>query len=86
MINDGIPDDFAKTVSVAEDPMIIDCDLCELSGTDVCNDCLVTYLCRSDGGSVVIELSEVKTLRLLGQAGLVPKLKLRKSAEYESGR
>ena len=86
MINDGITGDFQTSVSVISDSMLIDCGLCELSATDVCNDCLVTYLCRSDDDSVVVELSEVRALRVLGEAGLVSSLKLRKSVECESGR
>ena len=86
MTNDGITDEFQTSVSVTTDSILIDCDLCDLSGTDVCNDCLVTYLCRSDDSSVVVELSEVRALRALGEAGLVPSLKLRKSVGCESGR
>jgi hypothetical protein len=86
MINDGITGDFQTSVSAHSGSILIDCDMCDLSGTDVCNDCLVTYLCRSEDSSVVVELSEVRALRALGEAGLVPSLKLRKSVECESGR
>ena len=86
MINDGITGDFQASVSAASDSILIDCDTCDLIATDVCNDCLVTYLCRSEDSSVVVELSEVRALRALGEAGLVPSLKLRKSVECESGR
>ena len=86
MINDGITGDSQTSVSATSDSIIIDCDTCDLIATDVCNDCLVTYLCRSEDSSVVVELSEVRALRALGEAGLVPSLKLRKYVERESGR
>ena len=86
MINDGITGDFQTSVAATSDSILIDCDTIDLIATDVCNDCLVTYLCRSEDSSVVVELSEVRALRALGEAGLVPSLKLRKSVECESGR
>ncbi len=70
----------------ANDSILIDCALCELQGTEACDDCLVTYLCRSDNGSVVIELSEVRALRTLGQAGLLPDLKSRAPVGFNSER
>ncbi|GIT68787.1 MAG: hypothetical protein Ct9H300mP26_4740 [Acidimicrobiales bacterium] len=35
--------------SIEEESLLIDCDLCEYSGSETCNDCLITYLCRPDG-------------------------------------
>ena len=52
----------------------IDCDDCRFQGTDVCQDCLVTFLLeRDEDGAVVIPLEEVRAVRLLQDAGLAPK-------------
>ena len=53
----------------------IDCDLCEMQGTSVCDDCVVSFLCRTERQAVVIDLSEVRALRTLGDGGLVPQLR-----------
>lgn len=68
------------------EPLVIDCDLCDYSGSVTCDDCLITYLCRPDRSSVVIELSDIRALRKLGQSGLVPELKLQKSVGSISDR
>ena len=57
------------------DAMVIDCDLCEMQGTDVCQDCVVSFLCRTEATAVVIDLAEVRALRTLGDGGLVPELR-----------
>ncbi|MBM35663.1 MAG: hypothetical protein CL460_00650 [Acidimicrobiaceae bacterium] len=71
---------------IPESSLQIDCDYCEHLDSETCGDCLVTYLCRPDRNSVVIELSEIRALRTLSQGGLVPELKLRKPAGSTSGR
>lgn len=77
----------APSAPVSEDEsLLIDCDLCEYLGSRTCDDCLVTYLCRPDRTSVVIELSDIRALRKLGRSGLIPELKLRKSVGSESDR
>lgn len=77
----------APSAPVSEDEsLLIDCDLCEYLGLRTCDDCLVTYLCRPDRTSVVIELSDIRALRKLGRSGLIPELKLRKSVGSESDR
>ena len=72
--------------SVEDDSLLIDCDLCDYSGSSTCDDCLVTYLCRPDRNSVVIELADIRALRKLGRSGLIPELKLRKSVGLDSDR
>ena len=77
----------APSAPVSEDEsLLIDCDRCEYLGSHTCDDCLVTYLCRPDRTSVVIELSDIQALRKLGRSGLIPELKLRKSVGSESDR
>lgn len=54
----------------------ISCDDCIMQGTSACQDCVVTYLCdRHPDDPVVIRRSEVRALRLLATAGLVPQLR-----------
>jgi len=58
----------------------IDCDDCVMDGTDACRDCIVTFLCnRDEGGAVVIDVQEVRALRLLQQGGLAPALRHRRA-------
>jgi len=58
------------------DVVTIDCAECSLEGTAACDDCVVTFLCgRAPDEAVVIDVAEVRAVRLLGQAGLVPTLR-----------
>jgi len=58
----------------------IDCDDCVMDGTDACKDCIVTFLCtRDDGGAVIIDVQEVRALRLLQKGGLAPALRHRRA-------
>lgn len=57
----------------------ISCDDCVMEGTDVCGDCLVTFLCnREPGEAVLIDVAEVRALRLLEAGGLAPALRHRR--------
>ena len=57
----------------------IDCDECALQGTDACGDCVMSFLCGEEAGApVVVDLSEVRAMRLLGGAGLAPPLRHRR--------
>ena len=54
----------------------IDCDECALQGSDACGDCLVSYICsREPGDALVIDVAEVRALRMLSDGGLVPELR-----------
>jgi hypothetical protein len=56
--------------------MRIDCDDCVMQGTEVCDDCVVTFLVRRPPRqAVVLDLDEARALRRLAGAGLVPKLR-----------
>ena len=58
------------------DALTIDCDECSLQGTDACDDCVVTFLLGAERTtSVVIDIAEVRAVRLLGDAGLVQTLR-----------
>jgi hypothetical protein len=61
------------------DTMTIDCDDCSLQDTTACADCVVTFLLGRDANdAVVIDVAEVRAVRLLGDAGLVPALRHRR--------
>ena len=70
-----------QTVGMERDDVLrIDCDDCVMAGTDACADCIVTFLCnRDDRGAVVIDVQEVRALRLLQRGGLAPALRHRRA-------
>ena len=54
----------------------INCDDCAMQGTATCDDCVVTFLCRRDADdAVVIEVAEIRAVRVLERAGLAPALR-----------
>jgi hypothetical protein len=56
--------------------LVIDCDECVMQGTSTCDDCVVTFVCdRSADQPVVVGVEEVRAVRLLERAGLVPALR-----------
>jgi hypothetical protein len=61
--------------------LTIDCDGCTMHGTDVCRDCVVTFICdRAPEDAVVFDAAEQRALRVLGRSGLVPPLRHHPSA------
>jgi len=57
----------------------ISCDDCIMQGTDVCHDCVVTFICdREPDEAVVIDVADARSVRLLAEAGLVPELRHRR--------
>lgn len=57
----------------------IDCGECVMHGTEACGDCVVTFLCeREADDAVIIEVSEIRALRLLARGGLAPALRHRR--------
>jgi hypothetical protein len=47
-----------------------------MEGTSACADCVVTFLCeREPGDAVIIDVAEVRALRLLEEGGLAPALR-----------
>ena len=56
----------------------IDCATCVMRATDACSECLVTFICdREPDQAVVVPIDELRSLRLLSDAGLVPGLRHR---------
>jgi hypothetical protein len=59
----------------------INCDDCRMQCTSACDDCVVSFLLRDDEANetdhvpLVLDLDQVRVVRLLGKAGLVPDLK-----------
>jgi hypothetical protein len=65
------------------DRLVIDCDDCSLQHTEACSDCVVTFVCDGDHqqrGALVFDLAEVRAVKLLTAAGLVPTLRHRAPA------
>lgn len=61
--------------------LLIDCNQCELQASSACADCVVTFICRADAETpVVVDLAEVRAMRMLDSAGLVPPLRHRAQA------
>ena len=59
----------------------IDCDECVMQGTAACDDCVVTFLChREPDEAVIIDVEELRSLRVMADAGLVPGLRHRRRA------
>lgn len=58
--------------------MVIDCDTCAMQDTDTCADCVVSFVISADPNeALVVDLAEMRAIRLLGEAGLVPRLRHR---------
>jgi len=56
--------------------VVIDCDSCVMQNTHACGDCVVTYLCdRQPEQAVVIEIADLRAMKALADAGLVPELR-----------
>ena len=56
--------------------MIVDCAECSMRDTDVCADCVVTFVVnRCPGEALVIDVAEERAVRLMARAGLVPQLR-----------
>jgi len=59
--------------------LTISCDDCIMQGTDVCHDCVVTFIWdREPDEAVVIDVADARSVRLLAEAGLVPELRHRR--------
>ncbi len=56
--------------------LTIDCDDCRFQNTDVCADCVVTFICsREADDAVVVDLAQMRAVKMLSNAGLVPELR-----------
>lgn len=68
--------------------IVIDCSTCVMYESAHCAECMVTYLCSDAGDRVVVEpraestavvfdLAELRAMKALAEAGLVPTLRHR---------
>ncbi|MEE9415048.1 MAG: hypothetical protein V3V01_07180 [Acidimicrobiales bacterium] len=56
--------------------LTIDCDDCRFQRTTVCADCVVSFICsREPNDALVIDFAQLRAVRMLGDAGLVPALR-----------
>lgn len=56
--------------------LVIDCGTCVMKDSNICAECVVTFICnREPGEALVIDLEEERALRLLNKNGLVPPLR-----------
>ena len=63
-------------MSSTDEVLTIDCDQCVAQHTDACDDCVVTFLCDEPSEqAVVVDVAEVRALRLLAESGLAPPLR-----------
>ena len=68
-----------QNTPVSPEPVLmISCDTCVMRQSEACGDCMMSVLCDQPAeGAVVLNLQELREIRLLAQAGLVPTLRHR---------
>ena len=75
---DGAFDATSDTSRPGEPVLVISCDTCVMADSDACGDCMMSVLCDPvEEGAVVLSLAELRDIRLLAKAGLVPTLRHR---------
>jgi len=53
--------------------IVISCDDCAMQHSEVCEDCLVSFITgRDPDDAVVIDVDEARALRMMTKVGLVP--------------
>lgn len=71
----------------------ISCDTCVMDGTAACADCVVTHLLSPAPDerritrareAVVLDLDELRAMRVLAEAGLVPTLRHREAPRHDA--
>ena len=59
-----------------DESISISCGDCVMQHTEVCEDCVVTFICsREPGDAVMIDAGEERAMRAMAEVGLVPKLR-----------
>lgn len=78
----GVPDRAPRVPAADADRgegLSIDCNSCAMQHTSACDDCVVTFICsRTPDDAVVVDVDEWRAVRLLQDAGMVPKLRHRR--------
>ncbi len=65
--------------------MLIDCDECQMQGTEACSDCVVSFVLRDLAGPIELDPEQAEAIDLLADAGLVAPLRLVPRGAAESG-
>ena len=61
-------------------PITISCHDCRMLDTPTCQDCVVSFILdRAPDDAVVIDTEEARAVRMLGDVGLVPRLRHRRA-------
>lgn len=60
--------------------MRVDCDGCQVRGPASCGDCVVTVLLGAPPDGVVLDAEEQRALEALADGGLIPPLRLVRTA------
>jgi len=56
--------------------LTVDCAECIMRDTEVCDDCVVTFIVnRCPGEALVIDVEEERAVRMMARVGLVPDLR-----------
>jgi glyoxylase-like metal-dependent hydrolase (beta-lactamase superfamily II) len=56
--------------------LTIDCHECVMRATAACDDCVVSFVVdREPGEALIIDAAEERAVRMLAEAGLVPRLR-----------
>ncbi|MEI7546702.1 MAG: hypothetical protein WCK21_01395 [Actinomycetota bacterium] len=60
--------------------LVISCDTCVMNGSADCADCMVTHLLApARREAVVFDIAEMRAVKLLADAGMVPTLRHREA-------
>lgn len=71
-----VTEQHGLTVPGSTATLTIDCATCVMRDTSACRDCVVTFICDRDPHQpLVIDRAEGDAVRMLGRAGLVPRLR-----------
>jgi hypothetical protein len=66
--------DAMEPQSGGDGTIVISCEDCAMQNSDVCDDCLVSFiLSRDPDDAVVIDADEARALRMMTKVGLVPR-------------
>ena len=66
--------------------LTVDCAECSMRDTEVCADCVVTFVVnRCPGEALVIDVAEERAVRMMARAGLVPALRHLPQLDSASG-
>jgi hypothetical protein len=65
---------------MADTGFVIDCSGCEKRASGECGECIVSFILDRPEGAVIFDAAEERALRTLRDGGLLPPVRLRKTA------